>query len=423
MDWQAVKTLQWHLALGTAFRELLGRPLDPLIKKALWGQLSADELAELEKQMGCPPGSLNAENLTLARSMEYWNATWAECERIRAEAQKRLADEVKRLRFLYGENELRRITQALEKRLGPQRRRSRRTTNRVDWNSADGRVTKLEIRTLHELWGVSQLDACTAWQGIYRANRSMQAFVELDAQSLRKQVFDRDNGDARRREVRQWTVIWQATWHQRTIVPDNHKHARFRLNRRIDFKAFREISIRQPYITSDANVAANLDISVELSRGLASPVNTNAAHALPVYAIAGRTLAPDPITRARGCGILAPDAAGRGVGGHSLHAVPTTLAENASTVPALAMDTKAVGRLAMDTIAVRKDPQTQICTCLDVHRGRVIGSWQQTIKRSGFTLYCRGEAGWRGGHINEDPLAGTIAGDNHSGARAGDFYT
>jgi hypothetical protein len=153
--------LERHIALGIGFREALGLPLDPLMKKALSGQLSADESAKFEK-------------------WQVWSA----------EAPKGVADEVEKLQFLYGPTALRRIVHALEKGLGPRQRRSRRTTDRVDWSTTIGRKIKANIRALH-LLGEKQLDACVLWQESARGDPSLRSFVDLDAQSLRKQVFDR----------------------------------------------------------------------------------------------------------------------------------------------------------------------------------------------------------------------------------------
>ena len=101
-----------------------------------------------------------------------------------------LADEIDRLWFLYTDDDLRWIAQTILRKVGPQPR-SRRTTNRADWDSTTSKRVIAEIAALHMVTGWPQLDVCEQWQNANKANPRRRQFTEMDAQSLRKQVFDR----------------------------------------------------------------------------------------------------------------------------------------------------------------------------------------------------------------------------------------
>jgi hypothetical protein len=163
------------------------------LKWVLSGKLSADDLAEIanvsatlakaEEMLGVAPGTLDND-----APLDYdpHDARYG-AERLTLDA------EIDRLRRRFCDDDLRWLAETILELSGPPPR-NRRTSNRKSWDSAEGRQAKFEIMKLHKLHGLSQEEACVQWQDWCREAPSRgdySYFTEIDAQTLRKAVFDR----------------------------------------------------------------------------------------------------------------------------------------------------------------------------------------------------------------------------------------
>jgi hypothetical protein len=162
--------------------------------------LSEEELAKLEERAGLPPRSLTgeaqAESEVLSAVELDQLREWA---RMRSDGatQERLRRETDRLVHLFNDDDVRWIINDLKKRVGRPPRERRKRRNRVDWSTAEGIITKLEIRAWYDRVkkdGHGQEKACEQWQEWCRnmpMRRNWCSVHKIDAGSLKKEVFGR----------------------------------------------------------------------------------------------------------------------------------------------------------------------------------------------------------------------------------------
>jgi len=155
-------------------------------------KLSDDQLAKIEMRAGLAPGTLTVEAKVKSLCLSVAERGWLHTI-VHGATPEQLRGEIDRLRQLYNDDDLRRIIHGTEKDLAPRPRHRLRTTDRVRWNTAEGIQTKQELKAMHECWGLTQIKACETWQQQCSAdqNRRDWYFAQMDAESLKKQVFRR----------------------------------------------------------------------------------------------------------------------------------------------------------------------------------------------------------------------------------------